>query len=64
MRACVCVCVSVSQVYADGVGSITFDSPNDARAAAEGLYIFAYICIMHIYIFEYVYMYTCIHIQI
>ncbi len=32
------VCVCVSQVYADGVGSITFDSPNDARAAAEGRY--------------------------
>ena len=25
------------QVFADGVGSVTYDSPNDARAAANGM---------------------------
>jgi RNA recognition motif-containing protein len=25
------------QVFADGVGSVTFDSPNDARTAVNGM---------------------------
>lgn len=31
--------VARADVFADGVGSVTFDSPNDAREAVNGAYI-------------------------
>lgn len=29
------LCPNAEQVFADGVGSVTFDSPNDAQTAAN-----------------------------
>ena len=31
--------VARADVFADGVGSVTFDSPNDAREAVNGAYV-------------------------